>query len=348
MSTTTAVEADEWVRRIGLEAAKARRTRSRLRIWAWSLLPVTIVLYAALIGVIAGFRRTGQDPGWVLLLVFLGAFALLGAIVCGVLARSTGFRMEGAALGALRPTVPDATPLEIRVAVRRVDRFDRWARERGAGAPAASPAAGSHVADPVSPAGASPAAASPAADPRAGSRPAAPTVASPAAAPASHATAPTTASSDTAPWQPDVSRALLRGRTSFEWFRLVMGMLLAAAPLMMVVMLTGLILRRLPGGQVIVLVLWCLLPAWMLLTLGCSVIGHLRQDAEYRAGYRTAMARTKAGSIIDDRTAVDLVDPKTGFVIRPACAPPLNRSTYDARIRQIRAAHPDATPQRLS
>ncbi|MGN8027021.1 hypothetical protein [Microbacterium sp. 22242] len=296
MSTTTAVE-DVWVRRIGPEAAKMRRARARLRIWAWSLILVTFATYAALVGVIADVRRVGHDFTVVLLPVFLGAFTLLGAIVCGALARSMRFRMEGAALAALRPTVSDASPLEIRNALRRADRFDGWVRERGAGAPRAA----SSVA----------------------------------------------ASSAVEPWRPDVSRRLLPGRTSFQWFRLAWGMLVAAAPLMMVVMLTALILRRLPGGPVIGLVLWCLLPAWMLLTLGCSIIGQVRQAAEYRAGYRTAVARTRSGAIIDDRTGVDLVDPKTGFVIRPACAPSLNRATYDARIREIRAAHPDAIPQRL-
>ncbi|SFR45748.1 hypothetical protein SAMN04488591_1576 [Microbacterium azadirachtae] len=296
MSTTTTVE-DDWVRRIGPAAAKARRTRARLRIWAWSLVLVTIVTYAALAGAIAGFRRTRDDFAVVLLLLFLGAFSLLSAIFCGMLARSTRFRMEGAALAALRPTVSDATPREIRTVLRRADRFDHWARERGAGAPRAA--------------------------------------------------SPGPVSSANEPWQPDVLRPILPGRTSFQWFRLALGMLIAAAPLMMVIMLTGLILRRLPSAPIIVLMLWCLLPAWMLLTLGCSIIGQLRQAAEYRAGYRTAVARTRGGAIIDDRTGVDLVDPKTGFVIRPAGAPSLDRVTYDARLREIRAAHPDATPRRL-
>lgn len=310
MSTTTVVE-DEWVRRIGPEAAKMRRARARLRMWAWGLVPVAFATFAVLIGVIVRFHRTGQGFSPVLPLVFLGAFVLLGATVCGVLARGTGFRMEGAALAALRPTVSDATPLEIRAALRRIDRFDRWVRERGAVAHVTAPAA----ATPATPS----------------------SVVAPSAA----------ASSATAPWRPETSRALLPGRTSFQWFRLALGMLIAAAPLMMVVMLTGLILRRLPDGPVIVFVLWCLLPAWMLLTLGCSILGHARQNAEYRAGYRTAVGRTRGGAIIDDRTGVDLVDSKTGVVIRPACAPSLNRATYDARIREIRAAHPDATPQRL-
>jgi hypothetical protein len=140
VSTTTAVE-DEWVRRIGPEAAKMRRTRVRLRMWAWALVLVAFATYTVLVGVIAGFRRTGQGFPPVLLLVFLGAFVLLGATVCGALARSTGFRMEGAALAALRPTVSDATPLEIRAALRGIDGFDRWVRERGAGARVAAPAA---------------------------------------------------------------------------------------------------------------------------------------------------------------------------------------------------------------
>ena len=72
-----------------------------------------------------------------------------------------------------------------------------------------------------------------------------------------------------------------------------------------------------------------------------------RSRSEYRAGYTTFVVPVYY-SIVDARTGGDLVDPKTGYLIRAAGASPLTTSKYRQRKKLVRTAHPGAKPTYLS
>ncbi|GAA4486121.1 hypothetical protein [Microbacterium panaciterrae] len=297
MSTTTAVEQDEWVRRIGPEAAKLRRQRGKLIVWAWCLLPVGVAIYVAFIAIIVGAasRRSGVDIGMVLLLVFLGAFAFLGVVFCAALASSSRLRMEGAAWRVLQPQVPGIIAYELGRQLRSASRFDRWAREHGVIAPASSP---DGVPDP---------------------------------------------SRVVAPWSPDTTRRILPGPTAQGVSRVTVFPLAGFLVLCLCGSILGLNgIRGVLGASVFAAGALCLLAAGV-----CAVWGLARRGTEYRHGYITAVSKTRSGSIVDVRTGADLVDPKTGVVIRAAGAPAITSPTYRERIRAIRAAHPGTKGERL-
>lgn len=298
MSATIAVEADEWVRRIGPDAAKARSRRAKLLVWAWCLVPVTAAIYAGLIVdiVLTVSRGSGVDIGIILLLGFVGAFAFLGALFCALLASSSRFQMEGAALRVLQAQVPGLTAYELGRQLRSASRFDRWARDQGVNSP----------------------------DPSSGGM------------------APGAAGVVT-PWSPGMTRPILRGPSSSGIFRAIWPAFTGFLVLCMTGSILGLNgIRGVLGATLFVAGISCLL-----CTALCAVAGLVRRRTEYRHGYVTAVTKTRTGNILDVRIGVDLVDPKTGLVIRPAGASAISGATYRARIQAIRATHSDTEPQRL-
>jgi hypothetical protein len=76
-----------------------------------------------------------------------------------------------------------------------------------------------------------------------------------------------------------------------------------------------------------------------------AVLFLLKDSAEYTAGYTTRFAVAR-GLPREVRTAIDLVDFKTGYLLRAAGDPGLTTDEYWHRITILRADHPNAVPTR--
>ncbi|MEC5150293.1 hypothetical protein RCH22_001934 [Cryobacterium psychrotolerans] len=83
-----------------------------------------------------------------------------------------------------------------------------------------------------------------------------------------------------------------------------------------------------------------------LVVLACVVcsVAVLRDRAELRRGYTTVLSSSRP---FDNQTALDLVDWKTGYLLRRAGEPGLTTAIFRNRLREIRAAHAGQSPHRL-
>ena len=150
-----------------------------------------------------------------------------------------------------------------------------------------------------------------------------------------------------ADWTPNMGRPLLAGPTARGWYAAAGWAGIGMAAFAVVGGLVGLILSRgtphpLAGSMFAMVVVGLGVVSGLL-----GVIGLLRGSSEYNHGYITTVASSRSGRIFDYRIGVDLVDPRTGYVIRPACAAPLDTATYQARLQTIRGTHPRARPHHL-
>lgn len=146
-------------------------------------------------------------------------------------------------------------------------------------------------------------------------------------------------------WDSTATRRILRGRTAAFWRGLSTGVLLtglATACVWCLTIATGTSSSSTPVNVLLIVVvfLFCAASAIWLVSVH-------RSRSEYHAGYTTFVVPVYY-SIVDARTGVDLVDPKTGYIIRAAGALPLTTSRYSQRKKLVRTAHPDAKPTYLS
>jgi hypothetical protein len=72
----------------------------------------------------------------------------------------------------------------------------------------------------------------------------------------------------------------------------------------------------------------------------------LKGRREYSAGYTTSLTVSR-GFQNERKSAVDLVDGKTGYLLRAAGAPGLDYNSYWARRSDVRASHPSVRPARI-
>jgi hypothetical protein len=294
MTLAPPIHSDEWVSRIGVDAATFRRRRRRATGWALGL-AVTVPLFV--VGMVAIASRSGSGPApaddfvAVTGIAILTTFVLVASIAAAAVATQNRCRMEGAALRVLRPANPTLGARDLGRHTRSVSAFDAWAREASVPAPQ-----------------------DPAAE---------------------------------AQWTPDVVRPMLAGPTARGWFAAARWAAMGMAAFAVVGGLVGLILSRgtphpVAGSMFAVVVVGLCVVSGVL-----GIIGLLRVSREYNHGYVTTVASSRSGRIFDYRVGVDLVDPRTGYVIRPACAASLDTATYQARLQTIRATHPRPRPQRL-
>ena len=78
-----------------------------------------------------------------------------------------------------------------------------------------------------------------------------------------------------------------------------------------------------------------------------TVLFLLKDSAEYTAGYTTRFVGARVQSR-ETRTAVDLVDSKTGYLLRTAGDAGLTADEYWRRRTELRSSHPDASPERYA
>jgi hypothetical protein len=146
-------------------------------------------------------------------------------------------------------------------------------------------------------------------------------------------------------WNSADARRILRGRTAAFWRGLSTGVLLAGLATACVWCLT--IATGTSSSSTHVIVLLIVVAFQLCAASAIWLVSVHRARSEYRAGYTTFVVPIYY-SIVDARTGVDLVDPKTGYLIRAAGALPLTTSRYSQRKKLVRTTHPGAKPTYLS
>lgn len=150
------------------------------------------------------------------------------------------------------------------------------------------------------------------------------------------------------PWQVGTPRPILRG-ISQRRFRSIELIVLAAG------FLFGMSLAFVGAtGHFPPLGLWTrlwsiaggIVGVGILMAIGTAI----RREQEFRAGYSTVWAVLPVRSPVatqDIRRCVDLVDNRSGMLIRGAGQPPISRGTYLNRRNEVRERFPEARPARL-
>ena len=150
-----------------------------------------------------------------------------------------------------------------------------------------------------------------------------------------------TAASATGHWGPDETRVILPGRTARDWFCLavIASIGFAATVVIGTVPLAVMAFHHVWSGVAVVGAV-----AGVFLSTACvtAILGRRKLGAEYAHGYATNMPGGGYRGVNDFRTDLDLVDGKTGRLLRRAGDPPLDRDAYLNRIREVRAAQPNA------
>ncbi|MGN8027020.1 hypothetical protein [Microbacterium sp. 22242] len=279
------------MRRIGPEAAKMRRARARLRIWAWCLVPVGAAITVAGIAFAAARGMTQSAQSVLAVALTLGFFVLSAALFCALKARQQLFAMRGAAMSFANARDPHVADSEPTGRLSGGATLDVGVRERG--------------------------------------------------------DRPHPAVLVTEGWTPDGIRPILPGRTAREWFRLaaIFGIGFGATITIGAAPLAVAAFHHVWIGVVIVI---SIAGFFLVAASVIAILGGRKLGAEYAHGYSTNMPDGGYRGVNDFRTDVDLVDAKTGRLLRRAGDPPLDQHDYFGRIREIRSSHPDATPEYLT
>lgn len=143
-------------------------------------------------------------------------------------------------------------------------------------------------------------------------------------------------------WSPDIRRSILPGRTARTWrLRASVLALLGLGTMTGMAALGG--FGNMPSPE-----LW--ISGWavaaLLIAAGAvlSAVASLKARAEFRSGYVTSLANRPP---FDVQLALDLVDGKTGYLLRHAGAARLTPAIFRERLSQIRSTHPGERPARI-
>ena len=143
-------------------------------------------------------------------------------------------------------------------------------------------------------------------------------------------------------WSPDIRRLILPGETARTWrLRALVPTLLGLAIMTGMATLGG--FGNFPSAGVGISG-WAV--AALLIAAGAVLAGvaSLKARAEFRSGYVTSLANRPP---FDVQLALDLVDGKTGYLLRPAGAASLTPAMFRERLRQIRSTHSGENPARI-